>query len=226
MSKEDIKIDDDLKMWIGAVLGESSVANIFEEMAAIAAVLDKQRKARKADSWSDFVKKNRSFAFAFTDSSPRYALVNKASEDDIKKKEPMLTAFNAVKHVLSGGDDYSNGAYFWDGDDLQSNYKNHPKVKAGIHFSDEAHNIFKVEKKYVHYEKVKVTGKGATKKTEKIAECDWVYESTAAFSGLIKTKKIDKKTGKSVISERVTGTVFWKQNSIYAKYFGSGKEWL
>ena len=191
MSEKNHHIDPDLKILIGGVLGESSLLNKFEEMAAIAAVLIRQKKSRGRDTWKEFVQNEKSFAFAFSDGNPRYKLVSDSSDSDVVEKEPMATAFKAVKHALEGGKDYSNGGYFWDGDDIKSNYKNHFKVKKGIHFSDSSHNIFDIKESRVNYQKYKTTGRGKDKKKELVKECDWVYESTAAYGGfyVIKNRK-------------------------------------
>lgn len=233
MSEKDHHIDLDLKILIGGVLGESSLLNSFEEMAAIAAVLIRQKKSRNRDTWKEFVEKEKSFAFAFSDGNPRYKLLSDSPDRDVVEKEPMATAFRAVKHALDGGTDYSNGGYFWDGDDIKSNYNNHFKVKKGIHFSDSSHNIFNIEESHVNYKKYKTIGKGKDKKKELVKECDWVYESTAAYSGIyiIKKQKTvigkDKKPHKVVEEiEKFTGTIFWKMSKDYVEHFNYKKEHL
>lgn len=233
MPEKNDHIEPDLKILIGGVLGESSLLNSFEEMAAIAAVLIRQKNSRSRDTWKEFVQKEKSFAFAFSDGNPRYKLVSESSDRDVIEKEPMATAYKAAKHALDGGVDYSNGGYFWDGDDIKSNYKNHFKVKKGIHFTSSSHNIFNIEESSVKYQKYKTSGKGKDKKKELVKECDWVYESTAAYGGVyvIKKQKMvigkDKKPKKVVEEvEKFTGTIFWKMSKDYVEYFNYKKEHL
>lgn len=222
----------DEKIFISGVLGESSVANIFEEMAAIAAVLDRQRKARGFTTWDAFSTKDSTFAYGFNVAkNARAALVMNAKDSDVEKKEPLATAYRAVRHVLDGGPDYSNGAYFWDGNDLKTNYKKHFKVKAGIKFTNAEHNIFDVEDSTKNYEAYFVTVQDGKKVKEKFTE-DHVYDSTVAYSGTYtKTKVVmtknpkGKMVKKNVTIEVKTGTVFWKITPNYVKYFNGGREY-
>ena len=86
-----ITIDADLKIFVGGVLGESSLANNYQEMAAIAEVLIRQKKARGRTTWADFVSKEKTFAFAFSDGTPRYALVMASKDADFFGTEPIPT---------------------------------------------------------------------------------------------------------------------------------------
>lgn len=108
-------------------------------------------------------------------------------------------AYRAARHAMAGGHDYSNGAYFWDGWDIKTNYSRHPKVKVGIRFSDPAHNIFGIEEStvlVVKMKKVKETqGAKTTYAKTEIGRYDHVYVSTAAHGG----------------------TVFWKFNPEYVR---------
>lgn len=116
-----------------------------------------------------------------------------------KTAEGQDMAYRAARHAMAGGVDYSNGAYFWDGWDIQTNYAKHPKVRVGIHFADPAHNIFDIKEStavVIKYRQVKETkgGKVTITKTE-IGRYDHVYVSTAAHGG----------------------TVFWKFNPDYVR---------
>ncbi|WP_454742662.1 hypothetical protein [Cupriavidus necator] len=131
----------------------------------------------------------------------------KAKEEEIEKSPSMSDAVKAAKNALSGGKDYSNGAYFWDGADIKSNYKNPFKVKKGIKFMDPSHNIYGIKEstKLVKKEKttkIKVNGKIETRK-EELWRYDHIYQSTAAYGG----------------------TIFWKQNPDYIRYTHA-KEYL
>lgn len=209
-------MDLSLKIHIAGTLGESSQLNLFEEMAAIASVFERQRIKRDCKDFVQFKRENHSFAFALTDKSERANLVMKASENDIKTKEPMATAYRAVMHVLSGGKDYSNGAFFWDGYDFKTN-PNHFKRKKGFKYSSASHNIFSVpeERKNPPYKKIKKTKINGVETTTVLAETDYIYESTQAFSGTYKKKGKDQ----------LTGTIFWKMNPVYIEYFNAGKDY-
>lgn len=108
-------------------------------------------------------------------------------------------AYRAARHAMTGGTDFSNGAYFWDGWDIRKNYSTHPKVRVGIHFSDPFHNIFDIKESTVVVIKsrqVKETkGSKVTVTKVEIGRYDHVYVSTAARGG----------------------TVFWKFNPDYVR---------
>lgn len=116
-----------------------------------------------------------------------------------KEAEGKDMAYRAARHAMTGGVDYSNGAYFWDGWDIQTKYSTHPKVRVGVQFADPAHNIFDIKEStavVIKFRQVKETkgGKVTITKTE-IGRYDHVYVSTTAHGG----------------------TVFWKFNPDYVK---------
>lgn len=45
--------------------------------------------------------------------------------------------------------DDANGAYFWDGADIKTNYAHHDKVLGGVHFTDPKHNLYNIKDKDV-----------------------------------------------------------------------------
>ena len=231
------KIDDDLKIFIGGIYGESSLLNMFEEMAAIASVLLRQRNARGRKTWTDFRNKEKSFAFALSDGNPRYKIAIDADDAVFfDENNPLSIAYKAANHALSGNEDFSNGAYFWDGPDLTAQVAGRfgkAAPQAGFHFSKSEHDIFKTGNFHIEHVKYKVIGSGKNKSKVISAECNWAYESTAAFDGYYsrKSKKIiTDKTGKkkeeTQTKEIHTGTVFWKFNDTFTKNFGSGKDYL
>lgn len=217
-------VDDDLRIFIGGIYGESSVLNIFEEMAAIAAVLLRQRNARKRKTWTEFRNDEKSFAFALSDGNPRYKIVQDAEHSEFfNPANPLSIAYDAAIHAINNGTDFSNGAFFWDGPDLATQVSKKigkANPKAGFHFTRPEHNIFGTGDYHIEHVKFKVTGSGKKKVKSVVAECSWAYESTAAFDGVYKIKT------KSSVKEVHTGTVFWKFNEVFCKNFGSGKEYL
>ncbi|WP_432258798.1 hypothetical protein [Cupriavidus sp. TMH.W2] len=186
---ESSKLTSEERLLAAIAYGESSTRDQYEEMAALASVMVRQMKARGYSSIDAFTTKDKNFSFVRTDGNARYARLMKSVEKVIEKSSAMSDAVRAARNAFSGGVDYSNGAYFWDGADIKSNYKNHAKVKSGIHFTDPAHNIYGIsgsEKTKILYKiaKKKVNGHVKTVK-EEVGRYSWAYESTAAAGGTI-----------------------------------------
>ena len=145
-----------------------------------------------------FTSSDRTFSFVVKDGNKRYAKLMKASDAQVLSDPGMSAALTAAKNALSGGPDLSNGAYFWDGGDIKTNYRNHFKVRHGIRFSAPGHNIYGIaeSRKLIKLTKTivkKSAGKTVSKETVEIGRYDHVYVSTAAFGG----------------------TIFWKNNDEY-----------
>ena len=169
--------------------GESSTRDLYEEMAALASVMVRQMKARGYSTIDAFTSKDKNFSFVRADGNARYAKLMKATEKDIEKSPPMSDAVKAARNAFSGGVDFSNGAYFWDGADIKSNYKHHAKVKSGIHITDPVRNIYGISesgKTKILYKTVKKKVGGQVKTVrEEVGRYSWVYESTAGVGGTI-----------------------------------------
>ena len=192
------KIDDDTRVLAATAYGEASTKNVFEEIAAIANVLVRQQKARGHDTIGAFIRTNKTYAFAAHDGNQRYKKLMDATDEEIAADAGMEAALRAARNALAAAPtDYSNGAYFWDGADIKSNYEKHPKVRAGIHFTDPAHNIYGIAEKDVPGEEWWRDASG--KKTKLRGKWDYKYESTAAYGG----------------------TIFWKYNADFVKATGN-----
>lgn len=184
-------LDAETRQLAAMAYGESSSKDDADEMGAIASVLVRQRDARGYKDMASFTASEPSFSFVVSDGNQRYAKLMKASEEEIAKQPGMKAAVQAAENALSGGPDKSNGAYFWDGADIKTNYKNHFKVRQGIRFTDPAHNIYGIEestKVVIQYKITKVKDsktKKVTQKKEEVGRYDHVYESTAAHGGTI-----------------------------------------
>jgi len=177
-------VDEDVRSLAATAYGEGSTSNVYEEMAAIASVLVRQQKARGYASISGFIRGDRTFAYAAHDGNARFNRLRDASEEQIDADPGMSTAVRAARNALSpAGIDYSNGAYFWDGADIRSNYKRHPKVLTGIRFADPAHNIYGIDEKDVPGEEWWRNAAGAN--TRLRGRWSYMYESTAAHGGTI-----------------------------------------
>lgn len=191
-------IDIDTRMLAATAYGESSVKDLFEEMAAIANVLVRQQKAREFSTMSAFVKADKTFAFAAHDGSQRYAKLMAATPEMIDKDPGMSTAVKAAVNAMAEEPvDYSGGAFFWDGADIKTNYANHAKVLGGIHISDPAHNVYNIKDKQVPNENWLLDVKG--KKLKLRGKWLYKYDSTAGWGG----------------------TIFWKYNADFIKASGN-----
>ncbi len=183
--------------------GEASTADDADEIYALASILKRQRDARGYSTMVAFAEGEPSFSFVVGDGNKRYQKFKNAKDADIMADAGMKTAVAAAENALADGPDKSNGAWFWDGEDIKSHYKTHFKVKIGIRFTDPAHNIYDIKessKLVIKYRitKKKVKGKVVEHK-EELYRYDHVYESTAAYGG----------------------TIFWKQAPDYLKYTGA-----
>jgi hypothetical protein len=117
-----------------------------------------------------------------------------ASLDEINKDTGMSAAARgAVNALLDLPVDYSNGAYFWDGADIKTNYRHHPKVLGGIHITDPKHNSYGIQDKEVPDENWWLNAKG--KPTRSRGKWRYKYDSTAGWGG----------------------TIFWKYNDEFIK---------
>ncbi|QRN55782.1 hypothetical protein ISN74_04740 [Dyella caseinilytica] len=171
--------------------GEASPKNNSDEMMALASVLVRQRDARGYSDIQTFAKKERTFSYVVSDGNVRYRTMMRASDEDIARNAGMQAAVAAARNALNYGPDKSNGAYFWDGADIKSNYANHAKVKRGVRFTDLSHNIYGIKesiKLVIQYQytkkKNKKTGDVVVEQKE-IARYDHLYESTAGVGGTI-----------------------------------------
>jgi hypothetical protein len=179
------KYDAHTLLLAAVAYGEASDQDVFEEMAAIANVIVRQSKARGA-SLGTLLGPGSTFAFAASDGNRRAAAFRKASGAQRAKHPGMVSALKAATNAISGGKDYSNGAYFWDGADLASNYDDHPKVKKGIKFTDATHNIYNVKETSVdvttHWQ---INQGGKLVDGKKRGSYTYTYESTAAYGGTV-----------------------------------------
>lgn len=182
---------------------EASALNSADEAFAIASVLVRQRDARGYAFIDDFMTARPSFAYGAR--SPKHDVLMAATEQAIEKSFGMRIAVSAARNALAHGLDRSNGAYFWDGYDIRTNYAAHPKVLNGIRITDPTHNVHGISDstrvRILFLNKVvrdKATGKEKQIKQEK-GRYDQVYESTAAYGG----------------------TVFWKFSAEYLRITGS-----
>lgn len=177
-------IEANTKKLAAIAYGEASGLNDADEIGAIAFAV-----ANRARAWGDktvleLLKADANYTYAVKDGNPRYEKLMKSSEKIINADPGMKLALEcAINALANKGSDPSNGAYWWDGTDFKTNYKNHPKVKDGFLFGDPTHNIFDIKESTVSvttYWKVvnKKTGKEVNSKKRGAYTAVWV--STAA----------------------------------------------
>jgi hypothetical protein len=155
-------ISAETKQLAAMAYGEASVQNSSDEMMAIASVLVRQRDARGYSDIGTFAKNESSFSFVVGDGNARYNKMMKSTDAQIEGNPGMRTAIDAARNALAGGPDKSNGAYFWDGADIKTNYNKHFKVTHGIKITDPSHNIYGVEdstKLVILYKIIKIKNK-------------------------------------------------------------------
>ena len=194
------EIDHEVRLLAAMAYGEASATNNPDEIYALASVLKRQCDARGYRDMASFAAGEPTFSFVVNDGNRRFAKFKKASNAEIQADAGMKIALEAAKNALTGGPDKSNGAWFWDGADIKSNYNAHFKVKSGIRFTNPQHNIYNIPdstKLVIKYKvnRKKINGKFEISK-EEIYRYDHVYESTAAYGG----------------------TIFWKLNPDYVKF--------
>jgi hypothetical protein len=186
-----LTLDAQTRQLAAMAYGEASRQNNQDEMMGIASVLVRQRDARGYSDIATFASTERSFSFVVSDGNQRYQALMKATDDQIAKNPEMQEAIAAAKNALNYGPDKSNGAYFWDGADIKTNYARHAKVKRGIKITDPSHNIYGIKdsiKLVIKYRVVKIKNKKTGKTTIKREEAgryDHLYESTAGIGGTI-----------------------------------------
>lgn len=194
-------LDAEVRLLAAITYGEASAKDDVDEMFALASVLIRQKDARGHKSVTSFAAREKTFAYAAIDGNVRFKKLMKASELEILQQPGLKAAVAAAVNAMNGGEDKSNGAYFWDGADIKTNYARHFKVRRGIKFADPSHNIYGIKEstKVVIISKTtktrsRTTGKISTA-TEEVGRYDHQYDSTAAYGG----------------------TIFWKLNPEFLK---------
>lgn len=183
-------LDSNTRQLAAVAYGESSVSNNSDEIGGIAFAVANRARAWGNKTVQQLFNADQNYSYAITDGNTRYAIFMKASEDAIEKNEGMRLALDWAKKALANTvKDPSNGAFWWDGADIKSNYEKHPKVKDGIRFGDPKHNIYDIREssqgEITRYWKVinKKTGKEVNSKIRGSYAHVWV--STAAYGGTI-----------------------------------------
>lgn len=197
------QLDFNTRQLAAVAFGESSVANDSNEIGGIAFAVANRARAWGNKTIQQLFNADPNYAYAITDGNARYNQLMKASEQAIEKNAGMKLALDWAKKALENKEpDPSNGAYWWDGADIKSNYSNHPKVKDGIHFGDPEHNIYNIEEssngEVTIYWKVRNRKTGREVNSKIRGSYSHIWVSTAAYGG----------------------TIFWKYDSDFLKATG------
>ena len=197
------KISAETRKLAAIAYGEASTLNDEKEIGGIAFAVANRARAWGRKSVDELLKADPNYTYAVTDGNVRYNKLIKASEADIQKDAGMKMALEwSIKALANQGTDPSNGALWWDGRDIKTEYQTHPKVKDGIRFGHSSHNIFGIKESgrgIIIYWQVanKKTGKLANSKERGRYKSVWV--STAAYGG----------------------TIFWKYDPDFVKATGT-----
>lgn len=200
------EVSEEVRLLAAIAFGEASTEDHPDEIAGIAHAAANRAKAWGGKSIQGLLNADPNYTYAANGTNVRFNQLKGASVKDINASRGMRIAINASRTALKGGGtDPSNGAFWWDGVDIKTNYEHHPKVKDGIRFGNPSHNLFGIKEsaktRIIYWQvKDKRTGKLVDSKERGRYEAVWV--STAA-------------QGK---------TLFWKHDPAYLKATG-GKEY-
>ncbi len=192
-----------IKLLAAIAYGEASILDDNDEVGGIAFAVANRARAWGNKTISEVISADPQYTYAANGSNARFNLLMHATSEQIEKNSTLKRAIEWAQAALDQSKpDPSNGALWWDGVDIKTEYSKHPKVKKGIKFSSPTHNIFGIKetgKTIVVYWKVrnKKTGKEIASKER--GRYDSVYISTAAFGQ----------------------TIFWKYNPDFIKATGA-----
>jgi RHS repeat-associated protein len=115
-----------------------------------------------------------------------------AFNDFIKKPNNTKFAIGAVINAVNSGEDFSNGATYWDGKDIKTKWSSHPKIKTGYKITDQNHNVLGIDENILD-EPIKVYLYNAKHVAVKVlGEYDYTYETTAGHGKSMFSKVSDK----------------------------------
>jgi hypothetical protein len=195
-------ISKDARLLAAIAYGEASTANDPQEIGGIAFAVANRCRAWDGKTVSELRTADPNYSYAWDGSNARFNKLMRTPDNEIELNPAMKLAVDwAQKALANDGPDPSNGAFWWDGLDFQTNYANHPKVRDGFKWGSTSDNIFGVQEQR---REVIVRWKVRNKKTGKIVDggergrYDSVWVSTAAHGS----------------------TVFWQHNPDYLKASG------
>jgi len=163
--------------------GEASISDNPTEMAAISNTIVNSKNLRGENATINSTIKG--FALAATDGNDRTKAFNKSTPEGrngTAKQDAIAGAINAV----TGGQDYSNGATHWAGNDIASSAEK--RATGGLLVTDAKHDVNNVGSKVAPG--APVTGRNKDKSFR--GTYNYTYKTTAGYGGTTFMKKTDE----------------------------------
>ena len=190
----------ELVLLAAVAYGEASTKDVYEEMAGIANVLVRQKTARST-TLANLLSKNSHYAFAASDGNADKGSQGCQTDRPAQKRRHAQPPESGQKRPRRKRHGLFQRRLLLGGADIKTNYADHAKVKPGIKFTNDEHNIYKIKESTVnvtrYWQVADKSGKLVNGKER--GKYTYVYESTAAYGG----------------------TIFWKFNADYVKAEGS-----
>lgn len=183
-------LDPNIRKLAAIAYGEASTLDDEDEIGGIAFAVANRARAWGNKSIEELLAAAPNYTYAIDGNNKRYErFIHTTNEKEINLDDGMRLALKMAYRAWGNeGSDPSNGAYWWDGVDFKTNYKNHPKVRDGFHFTDPSHNIFSVPESKVdvtiHW-KVRNKKTGAEVNSKVRGKYSYVWQSTAAYGKTI-----------------------------------------
>jgi hypothetical protein len=180
-------LDSETILLAAIAYGEASTLNDSEEIGGIAFAVANRARAYKNKTISQLLEKDPNYTYAAQGDNARYNEIIKIQDPNrykLLENTGMRLAVQWAKKALKNeGPDPSNGAFWWDGLDIKTNYRKHPKVKETFRFGDPKHNIYDIQEtscKMTLYHNIKKKGAKETLCSTYKGAFDHVWLSTAA----------------------------------------------
>jgi hypothetical protein len=183
--------------------GESSTADNSIEMAAISNTIVNNKNERGSEATIESTIDG--FALAGSDGNARVKEFNEASSKG-RNGTAMQDAIGGAINAVTGGQDYSNGATHWAGDDVGSSLEK--RATGGLLVTDTSHDIHSVGSATVSGAPVNIYWIHNGRKTSVRGTYSYTWETTAGYGG-------NKGNG------AVTGTTFMKKTNNFIKATGT-----
>ncbi len=137
---KDIENISELKLLAAIAYGESSVNDVYEEMAGVTSATIRRRDAARFQSVNDLIQNFQNYSNVVHDGNKRFKKLMCADNENEFK-----IAYDAARNALAYGKDYAEGGCFWDGYDLKVSGTHHPTYRKGFQFTDPKHNVFLID---------------------------------------------------------------------------------
>ncbi len=196
--------NSELLLLASTAYGESSVANNSSEVSAIASAIINNKNTRGSNA--TVTSTIDGFAFAATDGNARATEFNSTSAEG-RNGTFMQDAVGGAINAVNGGEDLSNGATHWAGDDVGSSSEK--RATGGLNVTNASHDIHSVGSQTVSGAPVTTYWKNkAGKNTSVRGTYNYTWQTTAGHGGT-------KPNGST------TGTTFMKKTDNFINATGA-----